>query len=46
VIADLQHAAAAQPKNAAVLQVLGDAYMANGMVDQAIEVFNKAVGLI
>jgi len=46
VIADLQHAAAAQPKNAAVLQVLGDAYMANGMVDQAIEVFNQAMGLI
>jgi len=46
VIADLQEAAAAQPSNGALLQLLGDAYMANGMVDQAIEIFNRAMGLI
>ncbi|MEJ5309647.1 MAG: tetratricopeptide repeat protein [Anaerolineae bacterium] len=46
VIADLQEAIAAQPRNAALYQVLGDAYMANGMVDQAIEIFNRAMSLI
>jgi len=46
VIADLQEAAAEQPNNATLLQVLGDAYMAHGMIEQAIEVFNKAMGLL
>lgn len=46
VIADLQQAAAEQPTNGALLQLLGDAYMAHGMVDQAIEIFNQAMGLI
>lgn len=46
VIADLQQATAEQPNNGALLQVLGDAYMANGMVDQAIEIFNQAMTLI
>ncbi len=46
VIADLQAAAAEQPKNGALLQLLGDAYMVNGMIDQAIEVFNQAISLL
>jgi len=46
VIADLKKAIAAQPNNATLYQVLGDAYMAYGMVDEAIEAFNQAMGLI
>ncbi len=52
VIADLQEAIAEQPDNAAptrsgaLLQLLGDAYIAHGMIDQAIKVFNQAVGLL
>jgi tetratricopeptide (TPR) repeat protein len=46
VIDDLQEAVAEQPDNATLLQMLGDAYMANGMIDQAIEVFNQAMGLL
>jgi tetratricopeptide (TPR) repeat protein len=46
VIADLQEAIAEQPDNASLCRVLGDAYMANGMIDQAIEIFNQAMGML
>jgi tetratricopeptide (TPR) repeat protein len=46
VIVDLQKAIAEQPNNAALYQMLGDAYMTNGMVDKAIDIFNKAMGLL
>ena len=46
VIDDLQEAVAEQPDSAALYQVLGDAYMANGMIDQAIEAFNQAMSLL
>ncbi|MGC9393748.1 MAG: hypothetical protein ACP5J4_02700, partial [Anaerolineae bacterium] len=46
VIDDLKETIAEQPDNAMLYQVLGDAYMANGMIDQAIEIFNQAMGLL
>ena len=46
VIADLKKAVAAQPDNSAVYQMLGDAYMAKGMIEQAIEIFNQAMSLL
>ncbi|HOU11611.1 MAG TPA: tetratricopeptide repeat protein [Anaerolineae bacterium] len=46
VIADLRQAAEERPQQAAILQTLGDAYMAEGLVDQALEFYNRAMELL
>ena len=46
VMADLRQATADHPQNTAALQTLGDAYMVQGMVDQALEIYNQAMNLL
>ena len=46
VIADLRQAATERPQDATLLQTLGDAYMAEGLVDQALELYNRAMELL
>ena len=46
VMADLRQAAEEQPEDMTVLQTLGDAYMAQGLVDQALEIYNRAMNLL
>ncbi len=46
IIADLRQAAAEHPQDVALLQALGDAYMAAGRVEQALESYNRALALL
>ena len=46
VMADLRQAAEERPEDTTVLQTLGDAYMAQGLVDQALEIYNRAMNLL
>ncbi len=46
IIADLQQATAARPQDALLLQALGDAYMAEGLVDQALKIYEQAMAML
>ncbi|HOT91572.1 MAG TPA: hypothetical protein PLN71_08370 [Anaerolineae bacterium] len=46
IVADLQQAAAENPQDATLLQTLGDAYMVEGLVDQALKVYERAMAIL
>ena len=46
VMADLRQAVEERSEDTMVLQALGDAYMAQGLVDQALEIYNRAMNLL
>ncbi len=46
VIADLRQAAVDRPQDATILQALGDAYMAEGLIDQALEFYKRAMEML
>ena len=46
VMTDLKQATIDYPQDTQVLQTLGDAYMAQDMVDQALEIYNQAMNLL
>ncbi len=46
VMADLQKYVAATPNDPVLLRTLGDAYMKDGLLDKALEIYNQAMDLL